>query len=271
MLKYLKEAFWASPHMPGLGHVPVNALAVAAFGIFGFAESWIWLVGLGLERTYLYACFTSERFRRLVDAKELVLESAEATKKKTELVASLTPPRRDRLRRLEARCGRILQSYRQTNVDSAIAEANEVTLKQIAAFYLRLLLVEQNLAELEAETSEPSLRKQIETLENALKETALSESGRESKAATLHILEKRLANLSRGRAVMDEVCSDLQRLEAKVELALENARMGRGTEIIATEIDMNRPFLEDNLSDFTSASASYGATGLGAESTEQNG
>jgi hypothetical protein len=43
-----------------------------------------------------------------------------------------------------------------------------------------------------------------------------------------------------------------------VELALENARMGRGTEIIATEIDMNRPFLEDNLSDFT----------LGAESTE---
>jgi hypothetical protein len=114
------------------------------------------------------------------------------------------------------------------------------------------------LAELEAETSEPSLRKQIETLENALKETALSESGRESKAATLHILEKRLANLSRGRAVMDEVCSDLQRLEAKVELALENARMGRRTEIIATEIDMNRPFLEDNLSDFT----------LGAENTE---
>lgn len=107
------------------------------------------------ETAYLYACFTSERFRRLVDAKELVLESAEATKKKTELVA----------------------------------------------------------------------------------------------------------NLSRGRAVMDEVCSDLQRLEARVELALENARMGRGTEIIATEIDMNRPFLEDNLSDFT----------LGAENTEPNG
>ena len=107
------------------------------------------------ETAYLYACFTSERFRRLVDAKELVPESAEATKKKTELVA----------------------------------------------------------------------------------------------------------NLSRGRAVMDEVCSDLQRLEARVELALENARMGRGTEIIATEIDMNRPFLEDNLSDFT----------LGAENTEPNG
>ena len=39
--------------MSGLGRVPVNALAVAAFGIFGFAESWIWLVGLGLETTYL--------------------------------------------------------------------------------------------------------------------------------------------------------------------------------------------------------------------------
>jgi hypothetical protein len=60
MVKYLKEAFWASPHMPGLEHVPVNALAVAAFGIFEFAESWIWLVGLGLETAYLYACFTSD-------------------------------------------------------------------------------------------------------------------------------------------------------------------------------------------------------------------
>src|SRR5260370_2744819 len=175
--------------MPGLGRVPVNALAVAAFGIFGFAESWIWLVGLVLETADLYACSTSERFRRLVDAKELVLESAEATKKKTELVASLTPPRRDRLRRLEARCGRILQSYRQTNVDSAIAEANEVTLKQIAAFYLRLLLVEQNLAELEPETTEPSIPKQIQTLDSAVKDTTLTQPGRDSHAVTLHVLE----------------------------------------------------------------------------------
>lgn len=57
---------------------------------------------------------------------------------------------------------------------------------------------------------------------------------------------------------MDEVSSDLQRLEAKVELALENARMGRETEIIVTEIDITRSFLEDNVSDFS----------LGTENTE---
>jgi hypothetical protein len=57
---------------------------------------------------------------------------------------------------------------------------------------------------------------------------------------------------------MDEVSSDLQRLEAKVELALENARMGRETEIIVTEIDITRSFLEDNLSGFS----------LGTENTE---
>jgi hypothetical protein len=258
MVKYLKEAFWASPQVPGLGRVPFNVLAVAPFGIFGFAESSIWLVGLGLETAYLYACFTSERFRRLVDAREFVLEPAEAKKKKTELVTSLTPPRRERLRRLEARCGQILQSYRQTNVDPAIAEANVATLKQTASHYLRLLLAEQNLAELDADTTELSLRKQAETFENALKDTTLAESVRESKAATLRILEKRLANLSRRQVVMDEVSSDLQRLEAKVELALENARMGRETEIIVTEIDITRSFLEDNLSDFS----------LGTENTE---
>ena len=116
MLKYLKEAFWVSPHVSGLGRVPVNVLAVVGFGVFGFAESSIWLVGLGLETAYLYVCFTSERFRRLVDAKEMVLESTESKKKKAELVAGLTPPRRERLRRLEARCGRIVQRYRLTNV-----------------------------------------------------------------------------------------------------------------------------------------------------------
>jgi hypothetical protein len=259
MLKYLKEGFWVSPHVPGLGRVPVNLLAVVGFGIFGFAESSIWLVGLGLETAYLYACFTSERFRRPVDAREMVLESAESKKKKAELVAGLTPPRRERLRRLEARCGRIVQRYRQTNVDPAVAEANEATLRQIAAFYLELLLVEQNLAELETETSEPMLRKDIQTIGTELKAIALSEPLRESKTSTLQILEKRLANLSRRRVALGEVASNLQRLEAKVELALENAGMSREVEIIAMEVDMTRPLLDDDrFADF----------GLGTESTD---
>ena len=259
MLKYLKEAFWARPYVPGLGRVPVNVLAVAAFGIFGFAESSIWLVGLSLETAYLYACFTSERFRRLVDAKEMVLESAEAKKKKAELVAGLTPPRRERLRRLEARCGRVLQNYRQTNVDAGIAEANEATLRQIAAFYLRLLLIEQTLADLNTETSESLLRKQIQALETDLKDITLSEQLRESKTATLQILEKRVANLSRRQVALDEVSSNLQRVEAKVELALENTGMGREVEIIATEVDLSGSLLDhDRFADF----------GLGTESTD---
>jgi hypothetical protein len=86
MVKYLKEAFWASPHMPGLEQVPVNALAVAAFGIFEFAESWIWLVGLGLETAYLYACFTSD-LQRLEAKVELALENARMGRG-TEIIAT---------------------------------------------------------------------------------------------------------------------------------------------------------------------------------------
>ncbi len=38
MIEYLKQAFWAGPSLPGLGRLPVNALAVLGFGILGFGH-----------------------------------------------------------------------------------------------------------------------------------------------------------------------------------------------------------------------------------------
>ena len=68
---YLKAAFWYGFKVPGLGTIPANAVAVLGFGIVGLGEPAMWLVGLGLETTYLLGMTFNPRFQRLVKARTL--------------------------------------------------------------------------------------------------------------------------------------------------------------------------------------------------------
>jgi hypothetical protein len=247
MLKYLKEAFWASPVLPGMGNVPVNVLALIGIFILGLAQPAIWLAGLAAEVAYLYACSSSGRFRRWVDAKEMVLESAEVEKQRSELVSSLVPPRRERLRRLEARCGRILQTYRQSNTDSVVAEGNQEALKKIARYFLKLLVAQQNLVTLGSETNKDDLESRIRQLTTEIRDHRVSDSLRESRSATLATLQKRLANYTRREQSLQEIESDLQRIEAQVELALENASLSGKTETISANMDLVSALLDESI------------------------
>ena len=71
MLRYLKQAFFATFRMEGLGDVPLNLLGLATFGILGFAHPGFWFLGGTLEAAYLLLATQSPRFRRQVDAGEL--------------------------------------------------------------------------------------------------------------------------------------------------------------------------------------------------------
>jgi hypothetical protein len=247
MLKYLKAAFWASPVLPGLGQIPLNALCVAGLIILGLAQPAFWLAGLAIELAYLYACFTSERFRRWVDAKAMVLESAEVEKRRIELVSGLVPPRRERLRKLEARCGRILHAYRQSNTDSLVAEGNEAALRKIAWYFLKLLVAQQNLVTLASETDRNELESKIRRLILETQDREVTDSLRESKRATLETLQKRLTNFTRREQTLQEIESDLQRIEAQVELALENASLSGKTETISADMDLVSALLDESI------------------------
>jgi hypothetical protein len=61
---------------------------------------------------------------------------------------------------------------------------------------------------------------------------------RESKTATLAIMKQRLANLRNRTRTMQEIESDLTRIEAQVDLALENASMQGKPQTISLEIDL---------------------------------
>ncbi len=245
MFRYLKAAFWAAPEIAGLGRVPVNVLALSGFGILGFGHAGFWLLGLALEGSYLYALVASARFRHVVDAGQQQLGEGAVERERVALVAKLAPDARARLERLEAQCVRALQLESEAQTEALIIEGNRDALRKLEWFYLKVLVAQQNLRGLG--NGEAELRRQIGTLQNEVQADRLSRSLRESKAATLRILEQRLGNLERREQTLAEIESDLTRIEAQVDLALDNAGMRGKSEAISANIDLVSQLLDDSI------------------------
>lgn len=245
MFRYLKAAFWAAPEIAGLGRLPVNVLGLIGFAILGIGHPGFWLLGLALEASYLYALTTSTRFRRVIDAEDRQLTETSASQERETLVAKLAPDARGRLEKLAAQCARVLQLEKEAQTDESTLENNREALQKLEWLYLKVLVAQGNLRTLG--TGETALRKQVEGLRKEVAAEGLSKSLRESKQATLRILEQRLANLERREQSLAEIESDLTRIEAQVDLALDNAGMRGKSETISANIDLVSQLLDSSI------------------------
>jgi hypothetical protein len=230
-----------------LGEIPVNALAVLGFFILGFGHPGFWLLGLGLETAFLYTLATNKRFQRLVDAKKLVQLKAQAETKKQDLVGQLGPEARRRLVALEEKCGKIIRIHQKSQIEAFTLETNRDALNKLLGMYLKLLVAQHNLESMEVQTTEDTLRHKIANLERDLQNDKMSPSVKESKTATLKVLQKRLENLEHREQVLQEIDSDLTRIEAQVELAMENVTIRGRPQIISANIDLVSNLLDDTL------------------------
>jgi hypothetical protein len=68
----------------------------------------------------------------------------------------------------------------------------------------------------------------------------------DSKEGTLRILQQRLANLNRRSESNAEIESDLGRVEAQVDLALENATMQGQAEAISSNVELTSRLLDSS-------------------------
>src|SRR6185312_12281957 len=225
MLDYLKQAFWAGPSLPGLGRLPVNALAVLAFAIFGFAHPGFWLLGTGLEAAYLASLVTHPRFQRLVNAQQRNQVAAEAEQGRQELIRSLDLPSRQRLITLEGKRGRILDLARDA-------------LNRLLWIYLKLLVARRQLAATKAQTNTAELEQKASDLEKGLAAGSLPTALRDSQTATLKLLRQRLENLERCDENLKQVDSDLARVEAQVDLAAESAALRGGGAAVTANLEL---------------------------------
>lgn len=249
MWRYLKAAFWASPEIPGLGRVPCNVVALTGLGILGFGHHGFWMAAATLEAAYLFALTTNPRFQKLADSEQVTLEEDSVEKQRLALIQTLTPPRQGQLNVLDQKCIRILELERkaQFGTDDFAVISNQEALKKIQWLYLKLLVAQQSLASLQGPSIEQDLTHQISLIESELRSGKLSSSLQQSKIATLKILQQRVANLGRREQDLEETQSDLTRIEAQVDLALENAGMRGKTETISGNLHLVSQLLDASI------------------------
>ena len=238
MWRYLKSAFLVRVNVPGLGHLPVNVLLAAAFLILGIAQPAFWLAGLAVEVTVVFSLAFSPRFQNLVHARELKASQDDDEQKRYTLLQVLPPESRRRIAELAAKCARVLDVYRSQQAEDYIIDSNQDALNRLQWTYLKLLVARHHLTSANHTESEQSLQRRISELEKELQQQNQPDSLRESKAATLAIFRKRLQNLLRSGQTLEEVDSDCARIEAQVDLLLENATMQGKPQTIASDIEL---------------------------------
>ena len=237
MWRYIKSAFFVGVDVPGLGRIPLNALAAAGLVILGFGEPAVWLLGLGAEAAIISSLAFNKRFQRWVDAQQLQTGKDDSNAQYRSLIALLPGDSRNRLAQLQEKCQKVLQVYRNLQADEFISETNSEALQKLQWIYLKLLVARLHLTDRTADT-QTTLERKIQGLEQDLGDGAESPSVRESKAATLNIMKKRMANLRRREEALEEIDSDLMRVEAQVDLVLENATIQGKPQTISTDIEL---------------------------------
>lgn len=237
MWRYLKSAFLVSVDVPSLGRIPVNALGAAALGILGFAQPAFWLLGLALEAAIVPALAFNPRFQKIVEARSLQQSEGNADLKRQALVKLLENSAQQRLWALAKKCNQVLDVYRSQGAEDYVIDSNDQALKNLEWVYLKLLVARHHLMNPASETEE-SLEKKIQQFETDLRDGEETESLRQSKTATLNILRKRLATMRKKQETLEEIESDLTRIDNQVDLILENATVQGKPQTISTDIEL---------------------------------
>lgn len=196
---YLKAAFLARVPVPGLGQLPLNALAVAAFGILGFVVPWLWLLGLGLETLFLFGLASNRSFRNLVDGRQLQASAQADAVRRLDQMRALPVELQQRLIELRRRSQKVIEvSEHAGDFD---ADNNKEALLRLESVYLKLLIAKNNLAAVAAGNSAPLLTAQIQDTQA-------------------------------------HVDSDLMKVEVQVELLLGNAAIQSKPDTTITDIEL---------------------------------
>lgn len=260
MWRYLKAAFFAGPTVPALGTLPVNVLAVIAAGVFGFVEPSLWLVGAGAEVGFLFLLATNSRFQKVVDGQALLSEGDQTEAKRRDLISQLPAPDRAKMAALEAQCIKAVEMSRTVQGDDFTADSNRDALKKLSWLYLKLLIARHYLLSLDVKTTAADLQAQIKLLEKDLAYDKVSPSIKDSKTATLAITRKRLENVARREQTLSELESDMQRIEAQVDLAVENAGMRGQPQAVGSNIELASYLLDPEL---------FGTSGAAVQDLDQ--
>ena len=249
MLRYLKAAFWEKVAFSAIGPVPVNALAVLGVAALGLVEPVVWLGGAALEAAYLVVLANNERYRRLVRGRELLAAAPAdeaAAFERRRVLAELDPEAARRHTALAEAVQTVRREYRVLHPDSLVAGSNVETLDQLVTIHHDLSAARARLLRAEIDADAPAQRRRAEALERELSDPALPAAVRDSKQATLDLMRRRLEVSERRRAQAAETAAQLERIEAQVSLAREDAATPGPPAAVRADLEAAGRVLEAN-------------------------
>jgi hypothetical protein len=135
-------------------------------------------------------------------------------------------------------------------------ELNADALHKLTWFYLKLLVARENLQALGDASMRRELPQRVAAVQREL-EGRVSFALRESKDATLKILQQRLAHVDRREESLAEIDSDLVCIEAQLDLAVDSAGLRGKDGAVSSDIHFVSQFLDDSV--FGEESASIAA------------
>ena len=226
-MRFLWHAFFARPDIPLL-RLPWNALGVLAAGVAGFWDPAIWGVAFASEMIYLLTMASNSGFQQWIRDRKLEELRGDTEETRKKLLSRVGGAARQRYIRLEEKRTKLEELYREHMSDDLFLESNREALQKLTFLFLNLLVAQRNLIVAPA-ADERGLQKQIEGLERDVA-SAMSESLRESKSATLRLLQERLDNIQHRATSLSEIEADLNRIDTQFDFVLEEATLrGRPT------------------------------------------
>ncbi|HWW61691.1 MAG TPA: hypothetical protein VN181_10025, partial [Thermoanaerobaculia bacterium] len=236
----LAAAFLARPDIPLL-RLPWNALAVVAAAAGGWFDPSIWLVGGVGELVYLLTIASNPGFRQWIDARRLGIAGEDNEEARAAMLRNVGGAARQRYTKLEEKRARLEQLYRSDS-DNLMFDSNRDALRKLTWIFLRLLVAQRNL--IVGTKSDPAaLRTEIAAIEADIADGMETDALRQSREATLRALRVRLENLQQRDNSLAEIESDLGRIEAQLELALEEATLHGRPLAVSANIDLITPML----------------------------
>ncbi len=239
MLRYLKAAFLVQ--VP----VPINAVATALLLLLVHSHPFFASGGLAADAVLVIVLSLSKPFQALAAADALPPSLQKAIEKRKAMLSGLPGAARNRYNSLEITAARVIKIGGQFGYSSAILANVEASLDKLLSIYARVLVARTHLETgLGAEAPE-KLQFRIATLHaevssNVENKEPLSKL-QGSRRATAALLERRLTNLYDRDRLLNEHESDLQRIEAHVQLMLEDASLGG----MPKEVDIEIGFASD--------------------------
>jgi hypothetical protein len=233
LFRHLWHAFWARPDVPLL-RLPFNALAVIAAGVAGWWDPMIWATAGGFEFVYLLTMASHPGVQHWLEMNAYRALQDDHEEARAALLRNLGGAAKQRYKRLEEKRAKVEKLYQELSSDDLLVDNNRDALRTLTWIFLRLLNAQRNLLLLGPAADAAAVQKQIASLQSELARGVTNTSLRDSKQATLELLQQRVDNFGRREESLAEIESDLARIESQLDLAVEDASLrGRPTAISA--------------------------------------